>query len=99
MFTVQEQNIFGEIFYTYYLPLLVSVSDFLTIACFKRLDSSFKQRAVDSDALLAKEVQKGGRQQSLNKFFDQYSIINILILMGFLFENSIDTILMEPSAF
>ena len=78
---------------------MVSVSDFLTIACFKRLDSSFKQRAVDSDALLAKEVQKGGRLQSLNKFFDQYSIINILILMGFLFENSIDSILMEPSAF
>ena len=78
---------------------MVSVSDFLTIACFKRLDSSFKQRAVDSDALLAKEVQKGGRQQLLNKFFDQYSIINILILMGFLFENSIASILMEPSAF
>ena len=83
--------------YTKYLPLLVSVSDFLTIACFKRLDSSFKQRAVDSDALLAKEVQKGDKLQSLNKFFDQYSIINIL--MGFLFENSIDTILMEPSVF
>ena len=76
---------------------MVSVSDFLTIACFKRLDSSFKQRAVDSDALLAKEVQKGDGQQSLTKFFDQYSIINIL--MGFLFENSIDTILMEPSVF
>jgi len=60
---------------------LVSVSDFLTIACFKRLDSSFKQRAVDSDALLAKEVQKGGRLQSLNKFFDQYSIINILDIL------------------